>query len=58
MSTCEIQGAQHMISVKNLDFLVTWVQKLHVGARGHQALPEHSLTLCLQELNYSNCTVS
>ena len=39
--TCEIQCAQHMISMKKKDFLVAREQKL--GATDHRALLEHSL---------------
>ena len=42
--TCELQGAQHMISMKI--FWSPW-SKSSKGARGHQAPPKHSLTLYL-----------
>lgn len=46
---CEIQVAQHMISMKNKDFLVAQEKKL--GARGgHWGLQEHSLEFALVDL--------
>ena len=39
----EIQGAKHMISIKNKDFHVTQDQKYN--ARGHKVLLEHSQVL-------------
>ena len=39
-STCKIQGTQHIICIKNYDFLAAQEQKL--GATGHQRLLEHS----------------
>ena len=45
LCTCEIQGTQHMISMKNKDFPITRETKQVI--RGHRILLEHSSSIIL-----------